>query len=658
MLGMMTVVPSICFARNRTADSLLVKRMWHFYEHDYSEHEGTEKNLYMKYHFSSKRRNVLLNLVPTMYSIARGKKDYVGESYSKLRYRENNNFEMQRQVICGTIPRHRSVMPSLYKMITPNLYGTQLFQDRILSPFHQTNRYFYKYRVTHKGNQATIHFRPRSSNTQLIAGTVEVDVATGRILALSCEGEFDMIDFKINATMDRRNPHSSMPDRCTTEATFKFLGNDISSHITCFYNCPTTLPDSINNYDSPEMMSKLRPVPLKREEEAIYSLRRQEEAEEEQNDSIQKGTSRLKEVAWDIIGDNLINSTSAHHENLSLHVSPLLNPLYMGYSPSSGISYKLDVGARYAWDAQHYLTLNPRFGYSFKREQFYYTIPLRMTYNARRNGYVEMTWGNGNRTSHATLYEAYQKAMGDNSEMPDFEDEYFRISNNNRVYKWLDVTAGLVWHRRSSSNPDKMSQAGLVTHYHSFAPTVSLHLRPWEKGPTLTVNYERGISHLFHSNLSYGRWEFDGAYKYQNKSIRILNMRAGAGFYTHRSTDFFVDFTNFRDNNLATGWEDDWTGQFQLVESRWYNESNYYVRGHISYDSPLLMLSWLPYVGRIVETERIYISALSIEHTRPYYELGYGFQNRYFSTAVFGSFLNHRFQKFGCKFTIELFRRW
>ena len=72
MLGMMTVVPSICFARNRTADSLLVKRMWHFYEHDYSEHEGTEKNLYMKYHFSSKRRNVLLNLVPTMYSIARG----------------------------------------------------------------------------------------------------------------------------------------------------------------------------------------------------------------------------------------------------------------------------------------------------------------------------------------------------------------------------------------------------------------------------------------------------------------------------------------------------------------------------------------------------------------------------------------------------------
>jgi hypothetical protein len=70
------------------------------------------------------------------------------------------------------------------------------------------------------------------------------------------------------------------------------------------------------------------------------------------------------------------------------------------------------------------------------------------------------------------------------------------------------------------------------------------------------------------------------------------------------------------------------------------------------------MLSWLPWVGRIVETERIYISALSIEHTRPYFELGYGFQNRFFSTGIFASFLNTHFQSFGCKFTIELFRRW
>ena len=220
------------------------------------------------------------------------------------------------------------------------------------------------------------------------------------------------------------------------------------------------------------------------------------------------------------------------------------------------------------------------------------------------------------------------------------------------------MRSGMVYHRRESSDKALMQQAGLADKFFSFAPSLTVRLTPWKKGPTLTANYERGIKGILQSNLGYERWEFDAVYKHQNKSVRILNLRLGTGFYTQRSTDYFVDFTNFRDNNLPTGWEDDWTGQFQLLDSRWYNESNYYVRSHVSYDSPLLMLSWIPLVGRIVETERIYLSALSIEHTRPYFELGYGFQNRYFSTGIFASFLNSQFQSFGCKFTIELFRRW
>ena len=281
-----------------------------------------------------------------------------------------------------------------------------------------------------------------------------------------------------------------------------------------------------------------------------------------------------------------------------------------------------------------------------------------MTYNPKRNGYAEVTWGNGNRTSHAALYEAYQKVMGDTAVMPEFKDEYVQLVNNIMCYDWLELTTGVIYHRRWSVDPEKMDEAGLTSRYNSFAPLISVRLRPWKKGPTLTANYERSFSNIFHSNLNYERWEFDAAYKHQNKSVRILNLRAGAGFYSHRTTDFFVDYTNFRDNNLATGWEDDWSGQFQLVDSRWYNSSEYYLRGHLSYDSPLLMLSWMPWIGRIVETERIYLSAMSIEHTRPYFEIGYGFKTRYLSTAFFASFLNTQYQKFGCKFTLELFRRW
>ena len=187
---------------------------------------------------------------------------------------------------------------------------------------------------------------------------------------------------------------------------------------------------------------------------------------------------------------------------------------------------------------------------------------------------------------------------------------------------------------------------------------LTLHFTPWRKGPVLTVNYERSFKNILKSNLNYERWELDASYKQKVKKLRVMSLRGGLGFYTHRSTDYFVDYNNFRDENLPTGWEDEWTGQFQLLNSQWYNESDYYLRCHFTYDSPLLALSWIPHVGRIIETERIYLSGLSIAHKRPYFEVGYGFTNRFFSTGIFGSILGTEFYQFGFKLTLHVFSRW
>lgn len=654
----MTLMSSICFARDRSTDSLIVNRMWDYYENYGKSVDGVKRNMYFVYNFDSKRRNVLLYLVPTMYCIAKGDKEYAGEVYGKQTFNTIYNFHFKRQVSYGTIPHHRKVMPLLYDLTIPNIYGKQIYADKLLSPFHRTNRFFYKYRVVQIGTSAHIYFRPRSSNTQLIKGNAIIDIETGRVLSFTFNGEFDMINFKVEGVMDKYDVHDILPDHCSTEASFKFLGNKIQAKMTTFYNCPISLPDSIENQRDLAMISKLRPIHIGVEEQMVYDEYKKQQQRAMESDTLPKSSNRLKDVAWDIIGDNLINSMHTQTENISLKMSPLLNPLYMGYSHSKGVSYKLNIGARYAWNAHRYLTLNPKFGYSFKKKQFYYTLPLRMTYNPKRNGYAELSWGNGNRTSNAALYETYQKVMGEKEVMPEFNDEYFKAVNNVVAFDWIEITSGLVYHLRQSRNPQKMQQAGLTDDFRSFAPSLTVRLTPWKKGPTLTANYERSFKNILQSNLAYERWEFDAVYKHQNKSVRILNLRLGTGFYSKRSSNYFVDYSNFRDNNLPTGWEDDWTGQFQLLDSRWYNESRYYVRGHASYDSPLIGLSWLPWIGRIIETERFYLSAMSIEHTHPYFEIGYGFKTRYLSTGFFANFLNTRFQSFGCKFTIELFRRW
>ena len=204
-----------------------------------------------------------------------------------------------------------------------------------------------------------------------------------------------------------------------------------------------------------------------------------------------------------------------------------------------------------------------------------------------------------------------------------------------------------------------MKQYGVPTEYRSFAPTIAIKLSPWlNKGPVFAIDYERSFKNIFESNIAYERWEFDGQWKIRLPGLRLLNLRSGYGFYTDRNENYFLDYANFRDNNLPEDWDDDWSGDFQLLDSRIYNESNYYIRGNISYETPLLFATWLPYLGKYIEKERLYVSNVLLEHTRPYMELGYGFTNRYISVGLFASFLNVKFKEIGISFDFELFKRW
>ena len=663
VLGMMTLMPSICFASK--ADSTLLNRIWNYQRNYTTPVDGLEQNVYLCYGFSTLRRNPILFLVPTMYVIADGDRKFVGESYGKLRFRTADKYDLRRQVVCGTIPRQRTAMPAIFESVTPNLYNVTIYPGRLLSPFNRANRRFYRYDVkSTEDNLAYLHFRPRTLNTQLVSGQAIVDMTTGRLQSVQFEGEFDMITFKVSALMNQKDVHTPLPERCSTSASFRFFGNRIVSHCTAVYNCPTTLPDSLDEVDDKELMEQLRPIPLTPEDQDIYQKRLEERQKEEMLEAADSNKrenywKRVRDAAWDAIGDNLINGNGTRTGGLSMRFSPLLNPLYFGYSRSNGISYKLKLGAQYNWNAHRYLSLEANFGYNFKLKQFYYTIPLRMTYNPKRNGFAEILWGNGNRISHGGMAEEFKKRYGGETiSMPDFNDEFIQAYNNVAAFDWLEFKTGVVYHRRTSTNKELMQKANMEDAFYSFAPMITIRLKPWFNGPVLTANYEHSFKNIFKSNLSYERWEYDAAFLHRLKSMRILNLRAGVGYYTQRSSDYFVDYTNFHDNNLPSGWEDDWSGQFQLLDSRWYNESNYYLRGHASYDSPMMLLYHLPLFGRYIETERIYLSALSIQHTRPYFELGYGFTNRYLSAAAFTNFLDSKIQSVGFKVTIVIFSRW
>jgi hypothetical protein len=666
VLGILTGMPGTVFSRS-SRDSLLLERIFN-YRRNFTTNDvyGFTTNVYIKQNYNVHRRNVTLWLVPSMYSIADGERYLVAESYNKLRFNNVNDYESHCQVSFSNIRHNRRAMPVIRDFLTPNIYEVCMYDDHVLSPFNRYNRHYYQYRILPGlDNTMIVEFRPRLfDNTQLVTGEARVDASTGRIIKATMKGEFDMIRFRTETTQGEHGARSLLPKTCRTNVQFKFIGNKISSVYDAVYDCPVTLPDSLDDVFDLTLMDSVRPIPLTAHEDFILH----KHAERYKPDTTQvadtvRKFNFVKDVLQNAIGDNLISSIRYESEHANMKLSPILNPQYVSYSSTHGLAYKLKFGAQYHFNAHRYFEFYPWCGYNFKYNKFYFTLPLYFNYNPKRNGQVQVIYGNGNRIGNGDVMDAIARKHGDsidldNQQLNYFDDYYLTVSNNVVAYDWLEINSGFTYHQRVPYNIEAMRKWGMPLSYNSFAPMLSLKFRPWHHGPVFTVDYERGVKGILKSDIDYERWEFDGSTIYKLKPLTIVNVKVGGGFYSRKRDSYFVDYMHFRDNKLPEGWGDDWSGDFQLLDSRWYNESNYYARANFSYESPFIFSAWLPLIGHYIEKERLYFSTLSIEHTRPYTELGYGVSTRLVSIGLFASFLRTHFQQIDCKFTFELFRRW
>ena len=175
-------------------DSLVMNRVFNFQRNYTQDVNGFSTNVYMKYIYQTERRNFTLWAIPSMYTIAEGERAFVSEQYSRFNFRTVGDYDNIQQVYNTTIPRQRHTMPILMAYVTPNLYGTTIYGDHVLSPFCRENHIYYHYSsVPLSNNQIRIYFRPKIvPNTQLVQGKATVDRITGRIEQVEMEGEYDM----------------------------------------------------------------------------------------------------------------------------------------------------------------------------------------------------------------------------------------------------------------------------------------------------------------------------------------------------------------------------------------------------------------------------------------------------------------------------------
>ena len=355
-------------------------------------------------------------------------------------------------------------MPTLVDFMTPDIYDMAFYEGHVLSPFNKHNRRYYHYtQITLMNGATRIDFRPKLYNTQLLNGYAIVETETGRILRTVLNGEFDMITFRTEITQNEKEGRTLMPAKCNTAATFRFLGNRITVLFNAFYNCPTTLPDSITSISSRELMDSIRPVPLNRLDKAIYEAYDKEREASDQAaaaDTVPHKPNLWKKIFWDTIGETLVTPIDAQTKSGGAYfrISPIINPLYVSYSGSRGFRYKMKFRSLFRFSQHRYLNIEPTIGYNFKQNQLYFTIPVQMVYNPKRNSYAEIIYGNGNRISNGTVMDAINEAHHDsidftNTDIDQFYDNYLRLYNNIMVFDWLDIETGILVHQRKAVNP-------------------------------------------------------------------------------------------------------------------------------------------------------------------------------------------------------------
>lgn len=503
-----------------------------------------------------------------------------------------------------------------------------------------------------------------------------------------------------NRVHEEFNIISSNTFSCITQPSSKARSRQAALDLTQQLNVRI---DTTRIITSPSYFDKIRPIPLRHGDKKLYGIPDDppgssvpglrlpvpatdstctdttEAATEVQPDSTDNHRKTLKALesllrthAFKLDGDG----------RSKVVIPPLITPSFLQWSKTRGFSLQTRIRLNlYLPKADGEFDFFPRIGYSFKQKQIYWNLPLQLPFCPHLDGFYTFEAGGGSHQYSSSQADAVREqlrgitafdslnAVLNSYEFHYYRDAFIKSDVTIRPLPGLHLTAGLRYHRRTLIRYTPLAaQTGMNRTLNSIGPRLQIELTPrqyyyrqgkrrialYSQYPTFLLSYERGYS-VGKAPTAYERIEGDIRYRLPLYAMRTFFFRAGAGYFIQRSRDCFLDYDYFRFSSMPAGWDDDMTGTFQLLDSRWYNESSHYLRLTATYESPMLFLSRIPGFSRMVQSERLYCNLLNVRHLPFYSEWGYAFSTHFCDLGAFlGASTGHSLQ-YGVKFSLRFF---
>ena len=152
------------------------------------------------------------------------------------------------------------------------------------------------------------------------------------------------------------------------------------------------------------------------------------------------------------------------------------------------------------------------------------------------------------------------------------------------------------------------------------------------------VAVEGGVSQTIHSGPS-----------------NSISYSLSYGDFVRKNRLFFPDFKHFN-TQLVPVVFDDFSNSYQLLDYYDHSTSNAWATGFAHYQSPFLLLKYLPLLSNRLWQENLYASYLYTKGRTPYWEAGYGLTqiSLFGGVGVFVGFNGQKIASFGIKASFKL----
>jgi hypothetical protein len=471
---------------------------------------------------------------------------------------------------------------------------------------------------------------------------------------------------------------------------------DLSETISGDYR--TEADSSVNKRDT-VYWERLRPVPLTPDELNSYRQKDAGLIRPQQSLAARKDTARMKaqsnfaKTGWKILrGNNIhIGKKGGVLEHRGLRFSQLGFNTVDGFYIGQKLRYYKDFTEN---KRENRLQISPEIIWAINRKTLMWDISSGLSYAPNRRGNLSLAFGqrsadfsgtNGMYPFENTVASLFFRR----NYLKLYDNDFVNVDNTIDIINGLQIHTGLRYAKRKalenrsnysffygksreySPNIPKNDELDTPPVDHasaSFTVDVSYTPRFYYRidrsnrkrmvksdFPTLSVGWRKGVKNVFNSVSDFDLIEAGISQRIETGIMQQFRYSIRGGMFVNRKNISFPDFRHFRIVEVPLTIGSIENNAFHLLPCYRYSTSDKYIEAHLYFDTPFLVLKYLPFLGSRLWIESLQLNYLCTPQIKNYAELGYTI-GLIWKAGIFIGFENFKYRSIGAKLTLPLSR--